>query len=150
MLRWVYFLLAVIIFLPSQVRAEELRVITASGAERVFDVQVANTDAAREQGLMGVKDLAPNTGMLFVFDTPRMAAFWMRGTLIPLDMLYITADGVIADIHAGAVPHDETPIRAAVPVISVLEIVGGTAEKQQISVGDRVISASLGKGLETK
>ena len=131
------------------VRAETNCTITSNDAKIQFAVKIANTEATREQGLMGVTHLAPDAGMLFVFDAPRLAAFWMRGTLIPLDMLFITADGVIADIHADAKPHDETPIRASVPVLSVLEIAGGMAKKRRISVGDRVFCVSTRKGLET-
>ena len=129
--------------------AETNCTITTKNTKVHYTVKVADTEAAREHGLMGVTYLAPDAGMLFVFDAPRLAAFWMRGTLIPLDMLFITADGVIADIHAGAKPHDETPIRASVPVLSVLEIAGGMAKKQHISVGDRVFCDSARKGLET-
>ena len=124
--------------------------VISKGLVASFTVEVADTEAARECGLMGVKTLGPDAGMLFVFDTPRLAVFWMRGTLIPLDMLFITADGTIADIHTNAKPHDETPIRASVPVLSVLEIAGGMAEKQGISVGNRVFCDSARKGLETK
>ena len=84
------------------------------------------------------RTLAADAGMLFPFDPPRPASFWMRNTLIPLDMLFIRPDGAIARIAANAVPLSETPIAVAEPLTAVLELRGGRAAELGISEGDRV------------
>jgi hypothetical protein len=76
--------------------------------------------------------------MLFDFQDEQHVAFWMRNTLIPLDMIFIGADGVVRRVHARAVPHDETTIPSGVPVRAVLEIAGGEAARLGIRPGDRV------------
>ena len=82
--------------------------------------------------------LAPDAGMLFPFDPPRPASFWMRNTLIPLDMIFIRPDGSIARIAANTVPMSETPVAVAEPMTAVLEIGGGRAAQLGIREGDRV------------
>ena len=83
------------------------------------------------------QSLAPDEGMIFPYDPPRDIAFWMRNTLIPLDMVFIRADGTIARI-ATAQPLDETPVPGGEPVAAVLEIKGGRAAELGIKAGDRV------------
>jgi uncharacterized membrane protein (UPF0127 family) len=82
--------------------------------------------------------LPERAGMLFVYDEPHRGGFWMKNTLIPLDMLFIKANGNIVHIAANAVPEDETPIPSNEPVLAVLEINGGTAAALGIKEGDRV------------
>ncbi len=89
------------------------------------------------QGLMNRRALAPDAGMLFPFDPPRAASFWMRNTLIPLDLIFIRPDGRIARIATG-VPLSEEPIEVAEPLTAVLEIPGGRAAQLGIAAGDRV------------
>jgi uncharacterized membrane protein (UPF0127 family) len=103
-----------------------------------FTIEVADTPASREQGLMFRKSLAPNAGMLFDFKTEQQVAFWMQNTLIPLDMLFIAADGTVKTIHANAKPMDTTPIPSGVPVRFVLEIPGGRAAEIGAKPGDRL------------
>lgn len=110
---------------------------TASGA-RSFSVEIADTPRARELGLMFRTTLSPDAGMLFDFHDSEPVAFWMKNTLIPLDMLFIRADGRIANIRAMATPGDLTPIPSAGPVQAVLELAGGTAARLGIKAGDRV------------
>jgi uncharacterized membrane protein (UPF0127 family) len=86
--------------------------------------------------------LGPGEGMLFPFPQPRPASFWMKNTLIPLDMLFIRADGTIARIAANTVPHSLDPVAVAEPVAAVLEIAGGRAAELGINEGDRVTWAS--------
>jgi uncharacterized protein len=116
---------------------ETLEVVSSRGAV-TFRVEVADTDAEREQGLMWRKSLAPDQGMLFDFKTPRPVAFWMKNTLIPLDMIFIQPDGTILSIAANTVPHDETPVPSGGAVLGVLEIAGGRAAELGLLPGDKV------------
>ena len=84
------------------------------------------------------RSLAPDAGMLFPFDPPRPASFWMRNTLIPLDMLFVRPDGTIARIAANTVPMSETPVAVEEPMTAVLELRGGRAAELGIHAGDRV------------
>jgi uncharacterized membrane protein (UPF0127 family) len=83
------------------------------------------------------RSLAPDRGMIFPYDPPQAVAFWMKNTLIPLDMIFIRADGRIARI-ATAKPLDETPVPAGEPIAAVLEIGGGRSAELGIRAGDRV------------
>jgi uncharacterized membrane protein (UPF0127 family) len=83
--------------------------------------------------------MAPNTGMIFPMDPPRPAAFWMENTLIPLDLLFIGADGRIRNIIANAVPKSRAQLPSAGPVAAVLELAGGEADRIGARPGDRVI-----------
>jgi len=103
-----------------------------------FGVEVASSADDRALGLMDRETLAPNKGMLFDYGEPTMARMWMRRTLIPLDMVFIDADGVVRDIHANAVPKDETVIASPVAVRWVLEIPGGRAAAIGLQPGDRM------------
>ncbi|CAM8629355.1 MULTISPECIES: DUF192 domain-containing protein [Sphingobium] len=110
---------------------------TAKGGHR-FDVEVAATPQAQEKGLMFRKELAPDGGMLFPMDPPRTASFWMKDTLIPLDMLFIHTDGTIAFLKSNAQPYSRIPVSAGVPVAAVLELAGGRAAALGIAEGDVV------------
>ena len=113
-------------------------VIHSGGSASKFEVEVASAPADREQGLMFRKSLGANAGMLFLYPDEAPVAFWMKNTLIPLDMLFLKADGSIAHIAHNAVPLDETPIESGAPVKAVLEVKGGTAAALGIKEGDRV------------
>jgi hypothetical protein len=112
-----------------------LTIITPNGRQHLFNVWIADTDAHREQGLMMVKALAPNTGMLFIFDQPERIQMWMKNTLIPLDMLFIDAEGRVDSIAANTTPMSLNIIDAKRPVSAVLEIAGGSAAKAGINAG---------------
>jgi hypothetical protein len=112
--------------------------VEGHGRSHVFTVEIARTASQQELGLMNRHGLAPDAGMLFPFDPPRPASFWMRNTLIPLDMLFIRPDGSIARIAANNVPMSETPVAVADPMTAVLEIGGGRAAQLGIREGDRV------------
>jgi uncharacterized membrane protein (UPF0127 family) len=84
------------------------------------------------------KDMALDQGMLLDYDPPQPASIWMRNTLIPLDIVFIRADGVIESIFLGAKPHDETPMPSKGPVRAVLELNAGVARLLGIQAGDRV------------
>lgn len=100
-----------------------------------FSVEVADTDAERAQGLMNRESLPRFGGMLFVYDQPQPVAFWMKNTLIPLDMLFFDESGVLTHVHENAVPGDLTPIPGKGEVLFVLEINGGAARELGIEPG---------------
>ena len=114
-----------------------LTIHTAKTAHR-FTVELALTEQQQEQGLMFRKSLAPDSGMLFPMSPPRTASFWMKNTLIPLDMLFIHTDGSIAFLKADAAPYSREPVSAGIPVAAVLELRGGRAAELGIREGDRV------------
>lgn len=103
-----------------------------------FDVWVADTPARAEQGLMFVRDLPPGRGMVFPFERPRVASFWMKNTYIELDMLFIAADGHVVKIIERAAPLRLDLLSSDVPVGAVLEVRGGEAGLLGLEVGDRV------------
>ena len=104
-----------------------------------FTVEMATSWPQQERGLMFRKSLAPNAGMLFDFVKESNQNFWMKNTLIPLDMLFIAADGTIKHIHANAVPKSEETIPSGGHAVRcVLEINGGSAKLLGIKPGDKV------------
>lgn len=115
----------------------DLMIQTAQGP-RKFRVELAANDEQRGRGMMFRTQMAPDAGMLFDFKSEQRVSFWMRNTLIPLDMLFIRGDGVIHHIHQRAIPRDETGIDSGGAVQAVLELNGGTAARLGIKVGDRV------------
>lgn len=117
---------------------ENALTIQSENGDHTFKVEIVNTPESRAKGLMYVQELAPDAGMLFDFLEEREVSFWMRNTYIPLDMLFIRADGVVANIHVNARPHDVTSIPSDGPVQFVLEIPGGRSVELGIEAGDTV------------
>jgi uncharacterized protein len=109
-----------------------------------FDIQMATTEPQREHGLMYRKQLGAYEGMLFDFFQEQPVTFWMKNTLIPLDMVFIAGDGTIKHIHANATPMSTDTIPSEAPVRGVLEINGGTARLLGIKPGDKVKHAIFG------
>lgn len=105
------------------------------GGQARFSVEVADTDATRSRGLMHRETLARSAGMLFVYESPRRATFWMKNTLIPLDMIFADPEGRVTKVHANAVPQDLTTIDGGENVKFVLEINGGLAARLGIAPG---------------
>src|ERR1700730_7403572 len=116
----------------------ELTIETASGKQR-FAIEEATTPQQMSQGLMYRREMAADAGMLFEFARPQTASFWMKNTLIPLDMLFVAADGTIADFHERAVPQNLDPINSDRPVMAVLELNGGSIARLGIKRGDHVV-----------
>ncbi|MBD3762226.1 DUF192 domain-containing protein [Rhizorhabdus sp.] len=114
-----------------------LTIRTAKGAV-AYKVEVARTAQEQARGLMYRTSLPDHGGMIFPMTPPRIASFWMKNTYIPLDMIFIRADGTIARIAANTVPEDLSPVESGEPVAAVLEIVGGGAAANEIAEGDRV------------
>ena len=117
-----------------------LTIRSASGAH-AFTVEVAGTPEEQTNGLMHRQSLAPDRGMLFPYEPPQDVAFWMKNTLIPLDMIFIRPDGTIARIAANTMPMSLDPVPSLEPVSAVLEIAGGRAAELAIREGDRVVWA---------
>lgn len=113
-----------------------LMVETAGGA-RPFTVEVADDDRERSAGLMFRTEMDDDHGMLFVFEQTRRLAFWMKNTPMPLDLVFIGADGRVVAVLAGE-PFSVAPIAPEAPARFVLELKAGTAEKTGIAGGDRV------------
>jgi len=107
------------------------------GAAR-FTVTVADDPGERAQGLMNVPEMPRGSGMLFVYERPQTASFWMRNTLIPLDMIFMDATGTVTRVHENAVPLDETPIPGGDDVLLVLEINGGLAGRLGVAPGSQL------------
>jgi uncharacterized protein len=118
-----------------------------------FQVELADDEVERAQGLMFRKSLPRGTGMLFIYDDPRAVSFWMRNTFIPLDLIFMDNAGVIRHIHRNAVPLDETPIPgAAIGDPSpkremILEIAGGEAGHFGLAVGQAMAHPGLDQDL---
>ncbi len=109
-----------------------------------FEVEVADEPAERAEGLMFVESMPRSSGMLFVFEREKPLSFWMRNTLIPLDMIAFDGSGTATRVHAGAVPLDETPIPLGGAVKFVLEVNGGTAAALGVSEGTEMRHPSIG------
>ena len=114
-----------------------LEIASKSGVH-AFSVEIADTEAAREKGLMYRRSLPEGTGMLFDFHQEQDVAFWMQNTYIPLDMIFIRADGRILRIAENTEPMSTRQIPSGGPVRAVLEVIAGTARKLGIASGDRV------------
>ena len=112
--------------------------IQSSGKTHRFTVEVARSSEEQATGLMNRTELAPNRGMIFPFEDQRQASFWMKNTLIPLDMIFIRLDGTIANIEANTVPLSLQPVYSMEPVSAVLELAGGRAGELGIKPGDKV------------
>lgn len=100
-----------------------------------FAIEIADTPRERSLGLMHRKSMARRAGMLFVYETPQPASFWMKNTLIELDMLFADKTGRITRIHHRAIPGDLTPVSGGQEVYAVLEINGGLARSYGITAG---------------
>ena len=115
-------------------RPDVVQLKTPAGEMR-FRVEVADTDATRSRGLMWRENLDPGAGMIFIYDRPGPAQFWMRNTLIPLDMIFADETGTVRHVHSNARPKDDTVIDGGDNVLAVLEINGGYARRMGIEPG---------------
>lgn len=104
----------------------------------VFQIEIADEPEERSRGLMFRDALADEAGMLFLYPTPRIASFWMKNTKISLDMLFFATGGEIVTIAPNTTPFSTVPVLSDAPVIGVLEIDGGDAERLGIKVGDMI------------
>jgi uncharacterized membrane protein (UPF0127 family) len=112
--------------------------IRTDAGDHVFAVETAISADEQRRGLMFRESLPENGGMLFPFDRQRIASFWMRNTMIPLDIIFIAADGRIANIARETVPYSLDSSQSVEPVVAVLELNGGRSAALDINAGDHV------------
>ncbi|MEO5806747.1 DUF192 domain-containing protein [Devosia sp.] len=132
----VAFLLSLTLAACSQ--EDRLTMHTAKG-DFAFNLEIVDTPSGRAKGLMFRQELAPDAGMLFDFKEQRPVSFWMQNTLIPLDMVFIDAKGVVKSVHVNARPLDTTAIPSGAPVQFVLEIAGGRSVEIGLKAGDTMV-----------
>jgi uncharacterized membrane protein (UPF0127 family) len=113
--------------------------ISQNGKVHRFRVEVARTPEQQEKGLMFRTAMGPDEGMIFPSDPVGERSFWMKNTVISLDIVFIGPDHMISNIAANAVPYSETPIPSDGPAIAVLELNGGRAAQLGFTRGARVI-----------
>jgi uncharacterized membrane protein (UPF0127 family) len=117
---------------------EKLIIVTRDGVSHPFEVEMALTEAQQTVGEMFRPNVAPDAGMLFDWGYPRASQMWMRNTLVPLDMVFINADGTVRSIAENTVPRSLAVIDSRGPVRATLELAAGTTAKLNIRVGDKV------------
>jgi uncharacterized protein len=150
-LRLMLFLLATVLASPVHAQTGDLEDLDSFPREALtihagpgkkqtleFEVWLADTPNRQAQGLMFVRSLPKWRGMLFVHDSPRPIGMWMKNTYIPLDMVFIAADGRIQQIVENTTPHSLDVIRSNQPALAVLEIAGGEARRLKIKPGHTV------------
>ena len=116
----------------------ETLVIESESGDRTFEVEVADTLAEQAQGYMWRESIPDGTGMLFEFDEPKVATIWMKNTPLPLDILFVRANGRILKIEHSAQPYKLRSASSEAPVSAVIELLGGTSKDLGILPGDRV------------
>jgi len=131
---------------PQPTLPPETLTITAAGTPHVFHVEVARTQAQQITGLMFRTSVASDGGMLFVWPDPIISRMWMKNTLVPLDMVFIGADGRIDSIITDTVPHSLRVLSSHGKVIATLELAGGTTRRLGITVGDKVVLPADARG----
>ena len=127
-----------------KLKLESLEILTKTGI-RVFNVEMAETSEQQRIGLMFRKEVPDGEGMLFDFGPSRPVAMWMQNTIVSLDMIFIRADGTIANIAKGTTPYSLQAVESAGPVKAVLEIVAGAADRYGIVAGDKVSHRIFGR-----
>jgi uncharacterized protein len=137
---WTAFLLFGLLIAAGPARPAPLKTleIVSKTGVHVFSVEIADTEPAREKGLMFRKKLPEGQGMLFDFQSEQPVTFWMQNTYIPLDMIFIRGNGRILSIAENTKPLSTRMIPSGGPVRGVLEVIGGTVRKLGIAPGDRV------------
>ena len=123
---------------------EKLVIVTKDGKQHAFTVELATSPREQEVGEMFRKEVPPDQGMLFVSPVAHESPFWMKNTLVPLDMVFINPDGTIRAIAENTVPESLAPVSSHGPVLAVLELAGGTTARLNIVVGDKVQAKQFG------
>lgn len=123
---------------------EPIVIETRSAHRHTLDAWRAETPAAREQGLMFVREMRPDQAMIFTYEPPQYVAMWMKNTLLSLDMLFVDESGCVVKAQRQARPESLDTIHADVPVALVVELKGGTTNELGIGVGDRVKRPAAG------
>jgi uncharacterized protein len=112
--------------------------ITSKTKTHSFTVEVAGGLISQAKGLMFRTELADTAGMIFPFGQPKRASFWMKNTVIPLDIIFVRPNGTIESIAENTVPYSTDPVESGEPVGAVLELRGGLTAELGIAAGDRV------------
>lgn len=131
---------------PAATADSDMLVIETAAGPQSFRVEIAVTPEQRQQGLMFRQSLAADAGMLFLYGEDRQVRMWMKNTLIPLDMIFITRDGRVESVAERAIPLSAAIVASDGNVAAVLEVNGGTAARLGIKPGDRVRHAAFGAG----
>lgn len=134
--------------LPSTDPTKVLSIIAQDGRRHDFKIELAITPKQQEYGLMNRTQMDKNAGMLFLFSDVADRSFWMKNTLIPLDMLFIEKDGTIHHIHENAIPNDLASVPSNGPVTAVLELNGGVARNLGIHEGDKAHHVFFGNEIK--
>jgi uncharacterized membrane protein (UPF0127 family) len=113
-------------------------IIQSSTGKHQFSMEVARTPEQQAKGLMFRQSIAPDRGMIFPYDTPTDVSFWMKNTLIPLDLVFVRPNGTVGRVAADAVPMSLEPIPSLEPISAVIEIAGGRAAELKIKEGDKI------------
>ena len=129
---------------------EPLYILKNDGETVLYNVEIADNFNSRARGLMFRESMDENAGMLFEYETARIVNIHMKNTMIPLDILYIRPDGVIAKMFTGAVPFSLQRLASDVPVLGVLELNAGQAETQGLMPGDKVLHGLFGTQLDAR
>jgi len=111
--------------------------VTTDTDSHVFRTEVAATREQQSRGMMFRTQMAPDEAMIFPYETPDMLGFWMKNTVLPLDIIFIDDDGMIINIGEG-IPYNEESVTSERPAIAVLELAGGRSKELGIEPGDRV------------
>ena len=124
---------------PAFKKQGELTLAKSNGTSIVIiDIEIADDDAKREVGLMGRPVMEERQGMLFVYDEEQIASFWMRNTILSLDMIFINNQGEIVTIHKNTKPFSDDSYTATGMTMFILEVNAGFADKYGLKEGDRV------------
>lgn len=116
--------------------ADDKVTIKGDFGQATFSVDIADDPQERAQGLMFLESMPTLQGMLFIYERPQSVSFWMKNTLLPLDMIFVSPQGEVLGIHQNAIPGDLTPISGGDGVQVVLEVNGGLTDRLGIAVGD--------------
>ncbi len=142
------FILVLVFLCGKNASAETLTITNDAGRQIELNVEIADNPSSRAKGLMFRREMPEMSGMIFIFSDVLRPSFWMKNTLIPLDILFLDENGVVVDMHKMAKPMDLTLITPSQPVKAVLEINGGMSEKWGIGLKSKISSDSLSKSLE--
>ncbi|TAH33042.1 MAG: DUF192 domain-containing protein [Alphaproteobacteria bacterium] len=129
---------------PPEEKSEttEMVILGTNGKQHRFTIEIARTEAQKAKGLMNRTELGADQGMIFLFDPPVEVGMWMKNTLIPLDMVFVNDKNRIFRLREGK-PMDLTILRSMGKTTAVIELPGGTVKKQNIRLGDRILTPVL-------
>jgi len=130
--------------------SRQLSIVTYDGTRHDYLVELAVTPEQQQKGLMNRTSMPENEGMLFMFEGEAERSFWMKNTLIPLDLIFIKKDGTVMHIHENSVPQDLTSMKSHGPAAAVLELNAGQVAKMNLFEDDKVHHLFFGNSLAGK